>query len=547
MDSIRIKRLRSLSDTGHVEIKPITVLLGQNSSGKSTFLRLLPLLKQSAESRTTGPILWYGRLVDFGSFEDAHQNGSEDTISFSFKFCIGQGPFLLSTEYESRLHRLRILHDLNINLTLEIAENQKKEITRTSKLTLFFQDSKIQLDFDENENVSSFYVNNLDILKLGKQYISRTFGDRFLLPIISELEQSRDSSQKSIGFPYDLPIRRSQPSRSSLWKLLFKAVKDKVHHATSNETIAEMLMTFGIGNSEEMLKDFKHSRFLDSWKKQVSDWDLEIGEFNYLRNLLIANSASSLISICDDILARFSQSISYMGPVRATAERYYRTQNVAVDEVDYQGHNLTMFLRSLKDSEMKNFSEWTLDNFGFKPLIKSSLGHFSLKIRPKGAKRDLNIADTGFGFSQILPVITQLWLLSGSPKRHEGSIGSHLVARIPRRVARKKIPTTYAIEQPELHLHPRLQGLLTDVFTTSVKVAKDKGIDLRLVIETHSETLVNRLGHLVAEGRISPDLINIVLFEPSSESGEVIVSTSQFDSEGYLSNWPLGFFEMDLL
>jgi predicted ATPase len=46
MDSIRIQNLRCLSDTGFIQIKPITVLLGQNSSGKSTFLRVLPLLKQ---------------------------------------------------------------------------------------------------------------------------------------------------------------------------------------------------------------------------------------------------------------------------------------------------------------------------------------------------------------------------------------------------------------------------------------------------------------------------------------------------------------------
>jgi predicted ATPase len=82
MDSIRVERLRCLSDTGYIQLKPITVLLGQNSSGKSTFLRILPLLKQSVESRTTGPILWSGRLVDFGNFNDAHQTGSKDDIAF---------------------------------------------------------------------------------------------------------------------------------------------------------------------------------------------------------------------------------------------------------------------------------------------------------------------------------------------------------------------------------------------------------------------------------------------------------------------------------
>jgi len=48
MDSIRLINYRGLEDTGTVEIKPLTFLLGANSSGKSSFLKILPLLKQSA-------------------------------------------------------------------------------------------------------------------------------------------------------------------------------------------------------------------------------------------------------------------------------------------------------------------------------------------------------------------------------------------------------------------------------------------------------------------------------------------------------------------
>jgi predicted ATPase len=67
------------------------------------------------------------------------------------------------------------------------------------------------------------------------------------------------------------------------------------------------------------------------------------------------------------------------------------------------------------------------------------------------------------------------------------------------------------------------------------------------MIETHSEVLVNRLGQLIAEGKISEDEINIVLFEPSDQLGKVTIRDVQFDSEGYLLNWPLGFFEMELV
>ena len=72
MNSIQVKNLRSLTDTGKIDVKKINILVGTNSSGKSTFLRIFPLLKQSFNKKINGPILWCGDdddYVDFGSFE----------------------------------------------------------------------------------------------------------------------------------------------------------------------------------------------------------------------------------------------------------------------------------------------------------------------------------------------------------------------------------------------------------------------------------------------------------------------------------------------
>lgn len=89
MKSIEIKNMRCLKDTGIIELPPITILVGENSSGKSTFLRSFPLLKQSFRKRKNGPILWagdYDDYVDFGSFpETITRDGSQD-ISFRFEF-----------------------------------------------------------------------------------------------------------------------------------------------------------------------------------------------------------------------------------------------------------------------------------------------------------------------------------------------------------------------------------------------------------------------------------------------------------------------------
>ncbi|MGX8003917.1 AAA family ATPase [Staphylococcus hominis] len=66
MDKIRIKNLRALNDTGNISIKPLTILLGKNSIGKSTFLRTFPLFRRSLRLKRSEPILWYSpQLVDF--------------------------------------------------------------------------------------------------------------------------------------------------------------------------------------------------------------------------------------------------------------------------------------------------------------------------------------------------------------------------------------------------------------------------------------------------------------------------------------------------
>lgn len=531
MYSIRIKNLRCLSDTGFIQIKPITVLLGQNSSGKSTFLRVLPLLKQSVESRTTGPILWNGHLVDFGVYEDAHRKNAQQGILFSFKF---QSDLFYPYTRSKLVYTKEYLESIEIRIDLEIFKIN--ETSKPRRLSIFFADSTIEIEFGEHEYLSKFYVNNENFLKAETKYRYQQLSNSYILPIITEYQSEIDSASEEIE---SLPIyiRGRLPRFRKIPDMLIKETKRIADPRTSEKTIKKMARSFGLGSSEEMLKDIQDNQYAkNSWKTKTKNWTIDTEIFKRLRNLIIANAVPLIIEDCDSIIGKISRQIRYMGPVRAIAERYYRTQDLAVDEVDYQGRNLSMFLRNLTESEMKNFADWTFRNFGFKPSIKSSLGHISIEIIPRDSDKPVNVADTGFGFSQLLPIITQLWLLCEAPERRaEGNLGRQT----------SQTPVVFAIEQPELHLHPRLQGILTDVLVASVKAAKDKNINFRLVIETHSEVLVNRLGHLVADKKINAEDINIVLFEPSKDKESIVTRTSKFDSDGYLIDWPLGFFEME--
>jgi len=63
------------------------------------------------------------------------------------------------------------------------------------------------------------------------------------------------------------------------------------------------------------------------------------------------------------------------------------------------------------------------------------------------------------------------------------------------------------------------------------------------LIETHSEALINRLGALILEGKLSQENVQILIFETNGTKTDV--RTAIFDEEGQLIGWPYGFFQPD--
>ena len=91
--SLHLKQFKSWADTGPVTLAPVTLVLGTNSSGKSSLIQSLLLLKQTVESPDRTIHLNLGGddatdLFNFGDFESIHKQEATDnhfSISFSFK------------------------------------------------------------------------------------------------------------------------------------------------------------------------------------------------------------------------------------------------------------------------------------------------------------------------------------------------------------------------------------------------------------------------------------------------------------------------------
>ena len=523
--SVRIQNVRSLADTGHVPLLPITLLVGRNSSGKSTFLRSFPLLRQSVERDTTGPILWYGSLVDFGSHETAVRRGHEDAgITLSFRATVGPANDVTISFYRDAAPVLEAV-DVEVEVDLHAVGRDKKTVATGCRLRML--DDEVDLTFSDGA-VTEFRVNELDVLDAVGPYVLAQQGG--LLPdVIPTRPPRRGETARKSEPPRPLRRRRVDP----IVDRIQSSIDPFFHGNTDPVKRWRAAMDIGYGSPEETLRSLRVASNVPSWERQTARLRTGHTRFKQIRSRVLARTVPLLIRLTDHAITQMARSVTYSNPLRAAAERYYRKQDLAVDEIDPGGANLAMYLRSLTDRERVAFRAWTERHLGFGVVASSLQGHVSVDVVVDDNER-VNLTDMGFGYSQVLPVVAQIW---------------DRTARTRRRLRRPKAlrSVVFAIEQPELHLHPALQARVADLLVRTARAAREAGFEVRFVVETHSSVIVNRIGQLIAEGDgVHPDDVQVLLFESESPS-DTSVRAATFDSRGVLQDWPYGFFEPDLI
>ncbi|MCB9610725.1 MAG: DUF3696 domain-containing protein [Deltaproteobacteria bacterium] len=93
------------------------------------------------------------------------------------------------------------------------------------------------------------------------------------------------------------------------------------------------------------------------------------------------------------------------------------------------------------------------------------------------------------------------------------------------------------IENPEVHLHPRAQQHIGWLLA----LAAASGV--QVIVETHSDHVLNGLRLATKQGRITPADVAVHFFSPSPDGGPVQPRSPTIDADGRLSEWPDGFFD----
>lgn len=540
LKAIRVKNVRSLVDTGTVPLSPITLLVGENSSGKSTFLRTFPLIKQSIMKRTDGPLLWTGDLddfVDFGSFSETVTNNGAKSIAFRFMFskqCFSF-PRFFSIDLAENIWEGLLRNTDSVDYAITISQKEGHEYV--SELLVQINNTQFKFVLPTTQWQGKAYVDGKLVLdSTGKK---RSNEDVFV--------ENRFEIRPSI-FGFALP--RLSCIKSDILNMFQGLYTIENQVDVDNEDFYRHIMALRLLALPEfagicLCKGQDLGNIRDTLKKGLNDSSKE--DSSSILSLLISSidmfmdadsekreeyyAVLKLIAFygafdrIDDYINEYFRQVHYIAPLRATAERYYRLRNLAIDEVDYQGKNLPIFLSGLSRTRLMSFQKWTQDYFGFKVIVDRDGGHLSVKIAFQ-TETGFNLSDTGFGYSQILPIITQIWDLSTRPKARR----------------RDSAPLVIAIEQPELHLHPALQAKLAEAFIACLKLAKQNRYQLQLILETHSETIVNYFGRAIARGSLQKDDISVILFNRNNNTNYTVVQTTGYSSDGYLENWPIGFF-----
>lgn len=539
MDSLELKNLRAIQNSGELELNNLNLFLGANSTGKSTILRFFPLIRQTLARNNNSPILWYdSEGVDFGSFkESVYSEDESKNISFKFTFKDMDIAFSsdillgsLRTHLKKRdksslssnyffyisfddIEKENIMESIAFEVAINKDEYTKIEVSLNSKTIEFdLKNSKININGKTIASDISFVVNTNSPKIIPELYYEPKDSDKRRYPL-----------EKLIGEKLMSSMLEKTNSRISI---------ETLHHFVTSLKYYENIETF----KEKSLSGVSQRTIQNTFKNNIES----IYDYFTIFNILC------IIKETNSNLSRFFENISYIAPVRATAERYYRIQGLSVFDVDSMGSNVPMILNSMNSKDRTEWQRWTKENFNIEFETKKSTGHSAIQVKATNGEKH-NLADTGFGFSQILPVLLTVW--KHLNRKQPGS-SANRPYRPPHEYRRNdnKYESLIIIEQPELHLHPAMQAQIADML---IKIITSNP-KIRFIIETHSVVIMNRIGQHIekdnsnAENHKLEKKINVFLVNPS-ETHEKNVTFTSFNEEGIIQEWPVGFLSGGIL
>lgn len=601
---IRIQNFKSLKDITF-DLKPLTFLFGPNSSGKSSVIKALMFLsKNLASNDKTNLSFDLGNNLDLNSYEQTvFNNDIKKDIKFSL-FLDGEFEFIsydfVKILFLDKNERQKLNNTLN-----EIFMNYDDKIYDIEKDNLLTINSDLERTWHSDYIGNHYNPSFKKILKYkvainfifshfeGVGYLKKLeiiYKEKKLKLIINQnrvVNTNTDDKQWDIYRPINLVD----------YSLLFdKARKQKtVRKKKTPEKINSYEIKYYFKNKEltGLSKNFlpfspfeyKYEGFsiltISELLEKIPKLETKIIEPHiekyFLYNLFIYMFYNIIPAIIELEFKRFFHAptireipkYKYILNEKNCFSRneYYGFLNFLEGELEYLLEDLRKekkvkdeikyLYKKLSDKslEKKNYIviniNKTLKYLGYDKFVileknlTKEFGYFYLLDR--NMKKSFLINESS-GFIQLLPIVISIQLARKSRPDHiefnkeSGFILYDYIDNV----------SFYLFEQPELHLHPKIQSKLTDVLIDTIKdTTHDPEGDFNIkypfnlvtiLVETHSEHMIKKLQVLVAKKKIDIDKIGVNYFYMNK--GITKVKKMELDETGFFKEpWPDGFFD----
>jgi predicted ATPase len=564
--AITIENFKGISKPVKVSLRPITLLFGKNSAGKSTILQALAyihevLAYQNLDARQT---TLGGNEVELGGFaEFVHKKDKTLNTVFRLEFTgntmLGTdlredrylSAFELSDFGDETIGNLDYFHGWNIAhmegfyLEFEIAYSATLNRPCLIRYTVgdISEDRSIVTKIADimytpgNPDAQIYNINESYLFKMD---IEGADGKSDQIDILQKLYeycekcgQSADGSLSSnvydaslsfttdinhgalpkLGEIFSFPALRSDSSSSDEFN------RQQYNAAKAIETFFTEYMVKPAEYALEYLSNIRYigpirkipSRsFAGNTDMRKSRWANGLAAWDVLYNAAPPEDARS-----DNLIVKIND---YLRDVLALG---YELQRKNVIEIDVNGS----IMNTLRKAALQ-FEE--IDEQKFRNAILNGLEKQSIKSRLSlhdlNNEVDVTPSDIGVGVSQVVPVVV-------------GALA---------KTAENKFPSILSIEQPELHIHPAVQCALGDLFI------REKSDSRIFLLETHSEHLILRFLRRISETTdnelkdpslaLRPDELGVIYV--NTADNELTLTELPVDNDGeFTTRWPEGFFE----
>lgn len=524
-------------DNFELELKPITILLGANSSGKSALINSLLMLSQSADSLaiSESPLRLNGQKTGMGEVLNVIKDKNPDK-KLSFTFVFDSKDDLRKTLNDAKFAAFQN-HETVVRFMAYLVEAKTPVFTKLL--------SKLEKQMGGGRDAASFGSKAIafsnDYIKLIQSYrtiirqakSNRPMPEEFkFLTETASLKKIQDCfvallslsvgklAPVKVSYSFQYNKRKEALAISEyiqynrLGQVIFKFSKDGNNSSISSDVIDWSALS---RSRSEIIKLFNVDSLQISRSEVAANHGF--GTFSSIRG-----SSSPFAALLAQFLQITSKhllssleglQINHVSPLRAFPQRYYL--------LDKSIHHTK--LNALEGTEL---AEILKNNPKIKDNINILLARFNIgidiekvndiiyKIVVNQNNVNLELTDVGFGISQVLPILVQAYL---SPKN-----------------------SLTIIEQPEIHLHPNMQAWLADGLI-SIALTEEK----RFLIETHSDALIRRIRLRIIDekSRLTDDYVKIYYLHRDEANNCTKLDDLKIDDNGDVS-WPRGFMDVEI-